>query len=331
MTGRVLAALTALAVGTVFLCVGGLSVLTAPAAACPALGTSGSATVSYTTEQLRNARIIITVGEHARVPPRGRVIAVAVALQESRLHNLPHQGRDNDRDSLGLFQQRPSQGWGTPAQLTDPNYAASAFYRRLLRIPGWERLPLTAAAQRVQGSAYPDAYAKWEPAATALVLRYTTGAAAKGLCATTGWTAPVRGPVGSGFRPPDRPGHAGVDIIVPRKTVIRAARAGTVITSKCNASTGNCDVDGSPAVKGCGWYVEIAHTTGLTTRYCHMVTRPLVTVGQTVVAGQPLGRVGSSGNSSGPHLHFETRVNGDAVDPIAFMAARGIVLSAAGR
>ncbi|GAA3386299.1 M23 family metallopeptidase [Cryptosporangium minutisporangium] len=325
MTGRVLAALTALAVGTVFLCVGGLSVLTAPAAACPALGTSGSAIASYTAEQLRNAQIIIGVGEQAGVPARGRVIAVAAALQESRLRNLPHRGSENDRDSVGLFQQRPSQGWGTPDQLTDPNYAAAAFYRHLLRIPGWERLPLTVAAQRVQGSAYPDAYAKWEPTATALVLRFTAGTA-EGLCAATRWTVPVKGPVGSGFRPPDRPGHAGVDIIVPRYTVIHAASAGTVITSKCNASTGNCDVDGSPAVKGCGWYVEIAHTTGLTTRYCHMVTRPLVTAGQTVVAGQPLGRVGSSGNSSGPHLHFETRVNGDAVDPIAFMAARGAAL-----
>ncbi|MFG1928925.1 M23 family metallopeptidase [Cryptosporangium sp. NPDC048952] len=141
-----------------------------------------------------------------------------------------------------------------------------------------------------------------------------------------GWTVPALGHVGSGFRTPDRPGHAGVDIIVPRYTVIRAASAGIVVTSLCNASSGNCDVDGSPAVKGCGWYVEIAHTTGLTTRYCHMVERPAVVVGQSVETGQPLGEVGSSGNSSGPHLHFETRLNGDAVNPIPFMAAHGAPL-----
>jgi hypothetical protein len=86
-------------------------------------------------------------------------------MQESGLRNLDF----GDRDSLGLFQQRPSQGWGTPAQILDPTYAATKFYQKLIAVPGWRQLPLTVAAQRVQVSAYPDAYAKWEPDARAVV------------------------------------------------------------------------------------------------------------------------------------------------------------------
>ena len=82
-------------------------------------------------------------------------VALAAALQESNLLNLPY----GDRDSLGLFQQRPSQGWGTAAQILDPAYAASAFYARLVDVPGWESLPVTQAAQLVQSSADPGAYA----------------------------------------------------------------------------------------------------------------------------------------------------------------------------
>src|SRR5262249_7443171 len=79
----------------------------------------------------------------------------------------------NDHDSLGLFQQRPSQGWGTPAQILDPMHAATTFYRHLLNVPGWQTIPLTRAAQAVQRSAFPGAYAKWEQPATTLVAALT--------------------------------------------------------------------------------------------------------------------------------------------------------------
>ena len=131
---------------------GCLGAVTAPGAT-PA-GPSG--------EQARNASVIVATGERMRIPVRGWVIAVATALQESGLINI----RGGDRDSLGLFQQRPSQGWGTPEQIMNPDYAAGKFYERLLTVPGWERLPLTEAAQAVQRSAYPDAYAKHEARAT---------------------------------------------------------------------------------------------------------------------------------------------------------------------
>ncbi|MGA5704505.1 C40 family peptidase [Peterkaempfera bronchialis] len=108
--------------------------------------------------------VIVATGIAMQVPARGQVIALATALQESGLRNLSY----GDRDSLGLFQQRPSQGWGTPAQLQDPVYASTAFYKALLQVDGWQQLPLTDAAQAVQKSGFPDAYAKWESLANAL-------------------------------------------------------------------------------------------------------------------------------------------------------------------
>lgn len=128
--------------------------------------------VELTGEQRRNAATIVAVGRTLGVPDRGIVIALAAALQESSLRNLSH----GDRDSVGLFQQRPSQGWGTKAALQDPATAAERFYvgnpgktRGLLGVRGWSSMSLTAAAQAVQVSAYPNEYAKWEQTARALL------------------------------------------------------------------------------------------------------------------------------------------------------------------
>ncbi|MCJ1711371.1 LysM peptidoglycan-binding domain-containing protein [Clavibacter michiganensis subsp. phaseoli] len=131
-------------------------------------------TTIMTDEMRRNARVIVQVGRSAGVSDYGLVIALATAAQESTLRNLDW----GDRDSIGLFQQRPSQGWGQPAQLNDPVYASRAFFggsvnpnpgatRGLLDIAGWRSMTVTQAAQAVQYSAYPDAYAKWEASAWA--------------------------------------------------------------------------------------------------------------------------------------------------------------------
>jgi len=296
-------------------------------------------------EQMRNAAIIVRVGQDMKLPPRAWVIAVATALQESNLRNHGHLGERNDHDSLGLFQQRPSQGWGTPQQVTDPAYAARKFYERLRKVRGWETMRLTDAAQAVQRSAFPDAYQKWESLAADVVNALTGGAARAigvsnignlecagyGEISAAGWTVPTTGGIVSHFRPPQRPSHDGVDIGASRGKPIHAASSGIVITVTCNASTGNCDVDGSPAVLGCGWYVEILHADDVITRYCHMLRQPVVTENQMVQVGQQIGIVGSSGNSSGPHLHFEVHLNRDggsrgAVDPLPFMAAKGATL-----
>ena len=103
--------------------------------------------------------------EQKGAPPRAWLVALATAMQESDLRNINY----GDRDSLGLFQQRPSQGWGSPAQVLDPVYSTTIFLDRLLQVPGWDRLPVTVAAQTVQRSAFPDAYAKWEGLAADLV------------------------------------------------------------------------------------------------------------------------------------------------------------------
>jgi murein DD-endopeptidase MepM/ murein hydrolase activator NlpD len=295
----------------------------------------------YDAEQLANVAVIVHIGQDKSVPTWGWVIAVATARQESSLRNLPNLGATNDHDSIGLFQQRPSQGWGTPEQLADPAYTAGRFFDKLLTVPGWQTMPLTEAAQAVQRSAYPDAYAKWTTDAIALVSTVGAPMGALGLpgCfagAVGAWTQPVHAPIVSGFRTPDRPGHNGVDLGAARNTIIVAASAGTVTTVTCNATAADgtawgCDRDGSVKVLGCGWYVDLANADGVITRYCHMQTHPFVNVGDTVVVGQPIGAVGATGNVTGPHLHFEVHLRGDssaagAVDPEPFMAAAGAPL-----
>ncbi|MGN6089905.1 MAG: hypothetical protein ACTHNT_11510 [Actinomycetales bacterium] len=129
---------------------------------CTAAIQQGSVTLDL--EQAQNAATIAGVGQKLGVPPHATTIALAAAYQESDLRNLDH----GDRDSLGLFQQRPSQGWGTPQQLQDPVYAATAFYRALVKVPGYLTLPVTQAAQRVQRSGFPDAYGDHEQDARVL-------------------------------------------------------------------------------------------------------------------------------------------------------------------
>jgi hypothetical protein len=138
------------------------------ATAAPAVCVAPSPPHTWDGTQRDNATTIVRVGLALDIPERGLVVALATAMQESQLYNLGYLGANNDHDSLGLFQQRPSMGWGSEAQVTDPVYAATAFYLALQRVPGWESMPVTVAAQRVQRSAYPNAYAKWETDATSL-------------------------------------------------------------------------------------------------------------------------------------------------------------------
>ncbi|MFJ8795100.1 C40 family peptidase [Streptomyces sp. NPDC102462] len=115
-------------------------------------------------EQIPNAEAIQATGVAMKVPARGQIVALATALQESGLRNLDY----GDRDSLGLFQQRPSQGWGSATEIRKPVYASTKFYEALLKVSGWQSMTVVQAAQAVQKSGYPEAYAKWEPLATAV-------------------------------------------------------------------------------------------------------------------------------------------------------------------
>jgi hypothetical protein len=178
--------------------------------------------VVLTTEQGANAATIAAVARSRGLPARATVIALATAQQESRLRNLDH----GDRDSLGLFQQRPSQGWGTPEQVQDPVYAAGKFYDHLVKVPGWDTGRLTEVAQAVQRSGFPEAYQQWEPLASAL-----TGA----LLATS----PT--PLSCTFTPGAEPGPMG-----DRATAVAAA-------VRREAGTPTVAPDGAISVAAAGW------------------------------------------------------------------------------
>ncbi|MDT0165278.1 hypothetical protein Q9R32_06905 [Actinotalea sp. AC32] len=141
------------------------------------------------TDQAETAALLSATTVHRGMPARAATIAIATGLQESKLRNIDY----GDRDSLGIFQQRPSQGWGTVEQVQDPVYATGAFLDALARVEGYESMEITVAAQTVQRSAYPDAYAQHEATSRAWA------------SALTGWSA---GAVTCSLPDPDGPGDA---------------------------------------------------------------------------------------------------------------------------
>lgn len=254
----------------------------------------------YSDEQLENVAAIIDAGQEHDVPPSGWVVAVATAIQESGLRNIDY----GDRDSLGLFQQRPSQGWGSKGEITDPEYAAGKFYDHLKDVSGWKDMSLTHAAQAVQRSAFPEAYAQHERDA-----RYLVSAVADSDCGDDGddtggsWLAPVKAECSSPFGKRDGQPHEGVDLAASQGASIKAARAGTVI-------------DAGPA-SGFGLWVRIKHNDGTITTYGHNHAN-FVSEGDSVDAGDTIAEVGSRGEATGPHLHFEVTPGDDPVDPEEF-------------
>ncbi len=291
----------------------------------------------FDTEQIQNARTIVAVGKQSGVPAYGWVIALATAMQESALRNLDY----GDRDSVGLFQQRPVSGWGTVADIMNPVKSAQAFYgvaahtgnTGLLDIPGWRKMQVTAAAQAVQRSAFPLAYAQHEDEARALVAALADGVSAADLKATAtdvsctigmaGISTSVVRPIQAGLAV-DQGNygssgsnwanmHTGNDYSAPCGTPVQAAHGGTIVIE----SGGGWGWSGR-------WLVKVQTAPGnLTTWYGHM--RALsVREGQVVKAGQVIGQVGSEGNSTGCHLHFEVHPHGggylqDQVDPAAWL------------
>ncbi|WP_433057674.1 peptidoglycan DD-metalloendopeptidase family protein [Dactylosporangium sp. CS-033363] len=194
----------------------------------------------------------------------------------------------------------------------------------------------TAAWDRLDSGAYvSDAYVKRtaEPPACAATAAAPAPAQPQPVPVVEAgrWVSPLPGfSARPGFRTPTNPNHVGVDIMSFVGTPIHAAAAGTVLEVVCNIEAGHsCDQTGSASVGGCGWYVKIQHAGGVSTLYCHMVRRGVVKPGQKVAAGQVIGYVGSSGNSSAPHLHFEVHVHapptspGNAIDPLPFMRTHG--------
>ena len=165
-----------------------------PIPACTVASSATKTTYSLSPDQAQNAAIIAAVAFQKGLPDHSVTVALAAALQESQLVNLPY----GDRDSVGLFQQRPSEGWGTKAQLLDPIYATTAFYGALTNVAGWQSMAVTAAAQAVQRSAAPSAYAVWADEARVLAIALTGETPAGLTChfTTFGGAAPAASVLG---------------------------------------------------------------------------------------------------------------------------------------
>jgi hypothetical protein len=160
--------------------------------------------VELSLEQAENAALITAISIERGMPARAASIALATAYQESKLVNIDY----GDRDSVGLFQQRPSQDWGTVEQIMDPTYSTHAFYDGLEKVTGYQSMEITDAAQAVQRSAHPDAYAEHEVDARALASALT------GNHRTAFWCT-VSGDVESGSP------ELGADGLVPRAADVR--------------------------------------------------------------------------------------------------------------
>jgi murein DD-endopeptidase len=314
-----------------------------------AVTTANGESFTLNKQQLTHAATIISVGSQIEGVTRDGVqIAIMAALTESTLRqlantgtypesgNYPNDGNGSDHDSLGLFQMRPQSGWGSVAELMDPEYQSAAFFggssgpnypspRGLLDIPGWQSMGKGEAAQAVEVSAYPDRYNNYEPVAETILTTLTSGTSTSSTTAPSPASAVtgsshvvfplpegtwvLTGDFGPRLDPitGEKAFHSGTDLAAADGTPLLAAADGVVTIAELSGGYG-------------GLVVIEHHIDGATvaTAYAHMWKTGIhVTVGQHVIAGQYIGDVGSSGHSTGPHLHFEVRPGGthaEAVD-----------------
>jgi len=257
--------------------------------------------IGLSAEQMKNAATIIGVGKGMGANNNDLIVSIMTAMQESTLRNLNY----GDRDSLGLFQQRPSQGWGTAEQIMNPSYAARKFFEHLLAMKGRSKLSLTQQAQAVQRSGYPGAYAKWQAMAQQVVAATTFQA----LTGNGGFRRPINAAVSRPYAQHNNLPRA-TDFATPVGTPVMSAMNGVVQTSTDLPGSGN------GGYRSYGRYVIVANGMDRTL-YAHLSNRS-AQVGQTVRAGQLIGYSGNTGNSTGPHLHFETWRNGHTVPPGTF-------------
>jgi hypothetical protein len=269
-------------------------------------------------------------GSRVMTPAQWDVVREQVTLSLT----MPNDGiAPGDWDSIGLFQGRLSAGWGGDetvqeqvANLLDPAYTAGRFYDTLTQVDGWQTMEPTLAAQAVQRSAFPTAYARhWD--ASGELFQALTGATLQ--CQTDsgepislyGWTRPIvnyvrlSSPYGMRMHPILHVWrmHNGQDFSAPAGTPIYAAADGTVV--KAGRAGLLSDLN----------WVVIDHGGGVQTYYLHSETDGiLVHVGDEVTAGRTIALVGSSGQSTAPHLHFEVRVNGIPTEPMAYLASRDV-------
>lgn len=280
----------------------------------------------YSGVQLENAALIMNAAQALGLDRKAQTIGVMTAMGESSLKVLGH-GDQAGPDSRGLFQQR-AEGWGSLSDRMDPTISATNFFKALMRVENWHELEPTEAAHQTQNNADPNHYApRWQPAVSVVealagvsVIRSdpgarnpSCGAAAPAPAGGGGWIRPSSGPLTSPFGMRWGREHKGVDLGAPCSAPILAASSGVVSTAGPVAGYGNL--------------ITIDHGSGVVTAYAHMEnTGVLVHAGQQVSAGAEIGKVGSAGHSTGCHLHFEVRVNGEPVDPAPFMAEREVTV-----
>jgi murein DD-endopeptidase MepM/ murein hydrolase activator NlpD len=318
--------------------------------------------ITLNKQQLTHAATITTTA--ARIPGvarEGALVALMAALTESMLRmlantsaypesaNYPNDGIGSDHDSLGLFQMRAGSGWGTVAELMDPEYQARAFFggpagpntgspRGLLDIVGWQLLDPGRAAQAVEVSAYPDRYQNYEPVADSILtaLGQAQSANRAGLGPTLPETSRVAFPLPAdtytntdsfGWRTDPYNGarafHSGSDLAAPAGTPILAVADGVVSFAGKRGTYGGL--------------IVVEHTVRgerIASYYAHMYDDGiLVAKGDSVAAGQQIGAVGSAGKSTGSHLHVEIRPGGpdspavNAVEWLAGQNATGLAYS----
>jgi murein DD-endopeptidase MepM/ murein hydrolase activator NlpD len=308
-----------IAVPIIFLLVVGGQAASSSAAACdpPAASVIDVGDPELDGEQMQVAQQIVAA---VRAFPatanksHAAVIALATARQESGIRNLDY----GDRDSLGAFQQRPSQGWGTPDQVMNVPHATTTFLEHLVLIPDWATRPVTDVAADVQRPAeeYRGLYEQWVPLATRLTERLWPQAASlmpttPSACAEPATAAGVVYPVPPAFVGTDSHNwggsgshwsswHTGTDFSVPCGTPVLAATAGTV------------EIETDQAWAGTWLLKVVTGPDSVATWYAHMQKLD-ASPGQQVGAGQQLGEAGARGNATGCHLHFEVHLHNGSI------------------
>lgn len=287
---------------------------------------SAGEVAGYEGEQLTNAVAIMNAATSLGLGVRGQQIGVMTAMEESTLQNLTYGDNavnpdGSIADSIGLFQQQGS--WGSLDERLDPSTAARLFFERMATLPGWETMEPADVAHAIQVNDRADRYeAHWTEAVEVVhaltgLGNCTTAAVSAGggalpatdvVTSSYGWRVdPISG---------ERKFHRGLDFSGGCGAPIYAAANG-VVTRIFEDDFG-------------AWIIEVDHGDGAIAWYVHMYTSGIhVTEGQALTAGQQIGAQGSSGYSTGCHLHFEVRVDGQTVSPLEWLAARGVQLPAA--
>lgn len=260
---------------------------------------------SFSAEQMKNAAIIASVGSEMGMSARDIQIGIMTALAESTLFNL----KRGHLDSLGLFQQRPSMGWGTPEQVTNPRYAARAFFGPLKAHTERSSEPPWLAAQHIQRSAFPDGsnYAKWWVAAqqifsSGLAKKKGSGVGGGYVAGRGGKHRPIRYPVNSRGIHDTATGYPALDFSGPAGAPVKAVTDGVV--------TRSYDITGyeprnkvQNGYRSYGRVIYLRTDSGPEVLYAHL-SRRSVSAGARVKGGATLGYSGNTGNSTGAHLHF---------------------------